>query len=114
VLSQRQNGLATGQNGGYQAVNLAYLAGASRVLLLGYDMHGTHWFGEHPRKTVHSHYSMFMGRFARLARFMPRLPRKFEVINCTPGSALTCFPRMELEQALAGIFADQKAAAIPS
>jgi hypothetical protein len=111
VLSQRANGIATGQNGGYQAINIAYLAGAARVLLLGYDMRGTHWFGEHPRKTVHSHYATFIGRFARLAK---KVPRGFEIINCTPGSALTCFPRMDLEQALAGVLADQKAAALPA
>ena len=37
-LSEKPNCLHTGSNGGYQAVNIATLAGAKRVVLLGYDM----------------------------------------------------------------------------
>ncbi|HCZ48509.1 MAG TPA: hypothetical protein DCZ11_05850, partial [Gammaproteobacteria bacterium] len=36
-----------GGNSGYQALNLAVLLGAERVILLGYDMHGGHWHGRH-------------------------------------------------------------------
>jgi hypothetical protein len=38
----------TGGNSGYQALHVAIHAGAARVLLCGYDMHGGHWHGKHP------------------------------------------------------------------
>jgi hypothetical protein len=38
ALSRDARSLAHGGNGGYQAINLAYLAGAARIVLLGYDM----------------------------------------------------------------------------
>src|SRR5262245_31665990 len=52
-LERKPNGLKTGRNGGYQAINLAFHLGAKRILLLGYDMQysssaKTHWFGNHP------------------------------------------------------------------
>jgi hypothetical protein len=41
VISRDPGTLAHGGNGGYQAINLAALAGAERIILLGYDMkHG--------------------------------------------------------------------------
>lgn len=105
-LSTRPNGLATGQNSGYQAVNFAYLAGARRVLLLGFDMRPaedgrTHWFGDHPVKTGPAIFSCMLQNFEALARRLRQVP-EFEVMNCTPGSALGCFPRAALESVLPG------------
>ena len=37
-LSRTQGVIHQGKNSGYQALNLAYLLGAKRILLLGYDM----------------------------------------------------------------------------
>ena len=93
--------LRTGGNSGYQAIHIAIHAGASRILLLGFDMSaakGAHWFGKHPaplRNTVPSSYEAWKGRFPALAG------RGAEIINCTPGSALTCYPAQALEDALA-------------
>lgn len=114
MLSAKPNGLATGQNSGYQAINLAYLLGCRRVLLLGYDLQlgaggREHWFGAHPVKTVPAHFSAFLQNFARLAR---ELPKGFEVVNCTPGGALDCFPRALLEDELARLLPDSIAAGI--
>jgi hypothetical protein len=102
VLSTRQDGLATGQNSGYQAINFAYLAGCRRILLLGFDMRAsargkTHWHPDHPAKTPPSCFSGYLQAFRRLSR---KKPADLEIINCTPGSALTCFPMVTLESAL--------------
>lgn len=35
-------------NSGAQAINLAYLLGARRIVLVGMDMRGRHFFGDHP------------------------------------------------------------------
>lgn len=84
----------TGGNGGYQAVHVAISRGAQRVLLAGFDMRGSHYFGPHRgmlRNTDPATFERWIGRFPALAG------RGAEIINCTPGSALTCFPTSELE-----------------
>ena len=101
-LSERTNGLHTGSNGGYQAVNLAILTGATRVLLLGYDMHfdGTrsHWHKGHPVKVDEGRYSHFARNFNSM---LPQLKQmSVEVVNCTPGSLISCFRRAELSAVL--------------
>lgn len=97
-----QNGLPmeTFGNSGGGAIALAFLWGAQRVILLGYDCqrtHGkTHWHGDHP-KTLGN------------ARSLPKWTIQFsalrkklagEIINCSRETALTMFPRMPLEDAL--------------
>lgn len=92
----------TGGNGGYTGVHIAAHGGAARILLCGFDMRGTHWHGPHPkplRSTGAHTFRKWIRRFETLA---PELKaRGIEVLNCTPGSALKCFPFMDLEEALA-------------
>src|SRR5688572_19877453 len=38
----------SGMNSGLLGLEVARMLGADRVLLLGFDMHGTHYFGKHP------------------------------------------------------------------
>lgn len=86
-------------NSGYRAIELAIDLGATRVLLLGYDCSvaaGTHWHGDHA-KTKNpdpSRCAVWLNQFARLDM------RGTQVINCSRETALTCFPRMRLEDAL--------------
>jgi hypothetical protein len=110
-----RDGLMTGSNSGYQALQLAVLLGARRVLLLGYDMRAdgarTHWFGDHPEpfRTAPGIYaSLMLPRFATLVE--PLGQRGVDVINCTPGSALDVFPRATLESVLP----DPSPAALPA
>lgn len=81
-----------GGNSGFQALNLAIQFGARRILLLGYDMHGGHWHGDHPAGMAQPKDDT-MARWRRA--FQANAPliaaMGVEVINCTPGSALTCF-----------------------
>lgn len=98
------DGVKTGGNSGFQAVHVAAHLGAARILLLGYDMKSapdgrTHWFGEHPKPTVPGVFaSVMLKLFPTIA---PELKRRgIEVINVTPGSALECFAKMSLEEAL--------------
>lgn len=88
-----------GKNSGYQAVNLAYLLGATRVLLLGYDMQKLngqrHFFGEHPEGPMRqdSPYTEFIEAFKTIDTDM-------EIINCSRQTALTCFPSRPLRGCL--------------
>lgn len=92
--------IATGGNSGFQALNLAVLQGAGRVILLGYDMGFTtnkHWWtGTLKREVRSSDYNFWIKRFCAAVPFIPA-----PVINCTRGGYLECFPRMDLADALA-------------
>lgn len=94
--------LATSSSSGVLGLEVAVLLGATRVLLCGFDMRGSHWFGEHlaPLKnTAPERFGIFKGRM----RDWGRAHGGVEVLNCTPGSALECFPRQTLEEALCAI-----------
>lgn len=97
----RKNYIKNGSNSGFQAVHLAITLGAKRVLMCGFDLNdtkGSHWFGDHYwRKSHNPNFKQFIRAFDSSARDMLKVA---EVINCTPGSVLRCFPRMELEDAL--------------
>lgn len=91
-----------GSNSGFQAINLAILFGAKQIFLVGFDMKAasdkTHFFGDHPPGLTHNrNYERFIPNFERAAKL---LPPEIEIINCTPGSALRCFPMSELPDAL--------------
>jgi hypothetical protein len=88
-----------GWNSGFQAMNLAVLFGCSRILLLGFDMQGSHWFGSHPGKLNRaSPYPLFIAAFTRAAAQLAAAG--IEVVNCSRTTALECFPRATIEQAL--------------
>jgi hypothetical protein len=93
-----------GSNSGFQAVNLAMLMGARRIVLVGFDMHagkGLHFFGNHPAPLRNTNdYANFIQRFARAAQ---KLPDDIQIVNATQGSALTCFKRLSIDDALAFI-----------
>ncbi len=102
-LSLDPQALVTGRNSGFQALNLAVLAGAKRVILLGFDGQPArdgkaHWFGNHPRPTPEAAYPLY--RQAMSAAENALLEAGVEVINCSPGSAIDAFPKRSLEQEL--------------
>lgn len=96
--------LVTGRNSGYQAINLAVLAGAKMIILLGYDSSEpqrgkpTHWFGDHPRREPDNVFAIYRQSFKVGAKEI--IAAGVRVINCSPGSAVDAFEKMELEQAL--------------
>jgi len=87
----------SGGNTGYTAVHIAAQAGARRILLCGFDMRPGHWH-DVDREAAESQYAEWRRRFKTLAA---ALEGRVEVLNCTPGSALECFPMMTLEKAIA-------------
>lgn len=98
----------SGGNSGYQAVNLAWHFGARKIVLLGFDMHrsnGGHWHGEHigmdgkdMLSAPPSHISIWRNRFDAMAQDMAA--NGVSVVNATEGSALECFPRAPMSEAL--------------
>jgi hypothetical protein len=90
-----------GGSGGYQAINLAYLWGAKRILLLGFDCqkvnNKNHWFGQHPIGFSQSQpFNIWLNNFPRLADDLKA--EGVEVINCSPNSALQCFNKKRINE----------------
>lgn len=91
-----------GSNSGCGAIHLAGQLGARRIVLVGFDQRRvngeSHWFGEHPRiisRGRSSPYERWVPSFEKLRDALAA--RGVEVLNATPGSALTCFEMVELE-----------------
>jgi len=99
-------GLRHGSNSGYQAINLAYHFGARRIVLLGYDMNvngSTHWHAGHPTTKPEAFQqtldNAMLPKFPTIVE--PLATAGVEVLNATPGSALTCWPIVPLGDTLA-------------
>lgn len=95
--------IAQGMNSGFQAVNLAVLMGAREIVLIGFDMGRAgkaHFFGDHPRPLANdSPYTLFLKAFDRAAPAYAAAGVR--IINASERTAMTCFPRLNLERALA-------------
>lgn len=90
-------------NSGGSAINVAYHLGAAKVLLLGFDMRRVksrlHYHDHYPeRDTKHDPFVKHLPCFTQIAADAEALG--LEIVNCTPGSAITQFPTMRLEEAL--------------
>lgn len=102
-LSVQSNGLHTGLNSGYQSINLAFLAGAQRIVLVAYDMRyiagRTHSHNGHPSRMPEDVYAQ---NYARVfPTMMPQLEKAgVEVINTSLDSAIQCFAKVPLESVL--------------
>ena len=102
-LSKEWPKLKTGQNGGYQAINLAYLMGYNRIILLGYDMQLTngksHWHKDHsgnnPKKRQ---FKDWINNYNELAPLLEKVG--VEVLNATKETALKCFKRVRLSDVI--------------
>lgn len=94
-----------GQNSGAGAIAVAAALGARRVILLGYDCKYAadgrrHWHGDHEKGTGAGNagtIGRWPGQFTELVKYL----RGTTVINASRETALTAFPRMPLEEALA-------------
>ena len=102
-LSLDPRALVTGRNSGFQALNLAILAGAKLVILLGFDGQRSaegkdHFHGGHPQPTPPAAYPLY--RQAMSAAENAIKAAGVMVLNCSPGSAIDSFPKVALKEAL--------------
>lgn len=95
--------IGSGANSAYQALNLVVQFGAERVLLLGVDNRGDHWYGRNTWRGANNPseliFPIWERAFAAAAKQLQA--RGVEVVNGSPPSALTCFPKQTIEQTLA-------------
>ncbi len=98
------SGLRSGGNSGYAAINLAVHLGATTIVLLGYNLSWpggkAHFFGNHPAALNQQEglVRIFIRAFATLVEPLKALGVR--VINATKDSALKCFPKATLAEAL--------------
>ena len=114
-LSADPNIVHHGHGSGYTMLNLAYLMGASRIVLLGYDCKYApdydgrnskvgssprHYFGEYPSALQHwPSFSLKNGVHVEMVELYRSVAKQgaVEIVNCTPDSAIDCFPRCDIE-----------------
>ena len=94
--------LNTGQNSGFQALNLVFHSGAAIAVLLGYDMkyadngQRSHWHEGHPMKVPEQWYRQhYAAHFRTIGECGMR------ILNASRDTLLDCFPRVTIEEALA-------------
>lgn len=103
----QQNGLGSckvhhGGNSGYIAVNLAYLFGAKKIILIGYDHQHTygktHWFGDHDMTKLKKNAEdtdRWIKNFARLANDLR--DENVDLVNCSIETAIKSCRRSKIE-----------------
>lgn len=104
LFSDDPAALGRGEHGhsGYQALNMAALAGGEPIILLGYDARDdgpANWHTDHPWTRARGIDAKMRRSFAAARPEIER--RGLRVINCSPGTAIDTFPQMSLEAALA-------------
>lgn len=103
-LSQNPS-LICGSSSGQQIINIASLYGAKKIILIGYELQPqphdatvNHWFGKHPRANSISSLAPMLAGFSRIPPDAERLG--IDIINCSHNTAIECFKRDTIENAL--------------
>jgi hypothetical protein len=110
-LSDNPTELVHGTHGGYQAINLAVLMGAAKIVLLGYDMRVSsksgHWHDGHPGQDIARFEHNLRVRYLPAMRHLiaPLAERGIEICTARPSlnvphSAIDWWPQCELAEVL--------------
>lgn len=86
-------------NSGVLGLECAKRKGATTILLSGFDMHGSHFFGKYTNglsNTTDKKRAFHLKQYAA----WQRENKGIVVLNCTEGSALKCFPMARLDEHL--------------
>lgn len=105
-LPESKDFIKLGALSGNQAIQLAYIWGCTRIALLGFDCRyivdargnpRTHWFGDHPPSLTQRHpYDSWIEETNILAKELAA--SGVSVTNCSPQTALRCFPQRSLKE----------------
>lgn len=101
-LSFKSDTICWNSNSGGAAINFAVLAGAKRILLLGFDMcpqeDKTHWHNVYKVNTPKQNFKRFLEYFPQIAK--DAKSKGVEILNVSPNSAIDCFPKVSLKEVL--------------
>ena len=95
VKQVRPYATPVGCNSGLYAMHIARDLGASRIILLGFDMHGTHFFGPHQEPLKNTSAGRF---YQHILQF--NCWKYCEVVNCTPNSQIEKFTKKDLRDVI--------------
>lgn len=89
-------GTSSGTNSGLLGCMVSQSLGATKVLLCGFDMHSSHFFGPHKvlKNTTPARFEIFKRQFSQYK------PAGVDIVNCTPNSALKAYRIGKLEEEL--------------
>ena len=117
-FSTDPNWIHFGHGSGYETLGVCVHYNPNKIILLGYDLKfpkgydgkrqksggKRHYFGEYPKQLQHWSVSPNSvdrnGHLIGLIRMYEKVNCKIPIINCTPDSALKCFPYIPLEEVL--------------
>lgn len=102
VLTDQPGVIGGGKNSGFQAANLAVQFGTDRILLVGFDLSGEHYYGKNnwfkagnpDRSVFEKCIKTWNGNADTFRRLGVR------VVNASIQSALNCFPKHSIEDTL--------------
>lgn len=102
-LSVEQDTLCWNRGCGGAAINAAYLLGASKIVLIGFDMRvveGKHNYHDHHKKEERP--QIYQGSMIPFLKPMADAMKVtgLQIANATPGSAMNLFPVVRLEELL--------------
>lgn len=100
--------IKTGGSSAYGAVHIAINWGAKRIILVGVDLgyesqDHVHWYGNHtkPEYSMIDPTESLFGRWRQhFNELSEEIAGSVEIINVSPTSTLTCFPKMSLKEAI--------------
>lgn len=104
-IVQDRRSIGWNMNTGGSAINLGYHLGASRIILLGFDMHLKNGMNYHDYHIIPpNNPEEVLKKFIRFFRFITEDAKelKLKILNATPESALNYFPMVKYEEVVNG------------
>lgn len=105
ILVDEPGVVGSGGNSGFQALNLGLQFGATKILLVGFDMNDRnlgHWYGRNRgmgrSNPTEDNFRRWRAAFERAAPDLKGMG--VDVVNASPVSALTCFRCQTIEKTL--------------
>lgn len=106
ILVDEPGVIGSGGNSGFQALNIAVQLGASKIILVGFDMNDQnlgHWYGRNRgmgrSNPTEDNFRRWRAAFGAAAPDLKRMG--VDVVNASPVTALTCFRRQTIAATLA-------------
>lgn len=96
-----------GGHSGFQGINLAAQFGATRIVLIGFDLGGQHWHGDHVGEDLTNAGQATLAEWAATLddAATTYAARGVEIVNASDRSALRAYPHTAIEDALTELVA---------
>lgn len=102
IITDEPGVIGSGRNSAFQALNLAVQFGVNRVMLVGLDLRGKHYYGRNEWPKAGNPDELQFERCIRAFNDSASLLKSLgvDVVNVSPSSALKCFRQSSVEQTL--------------